>query len=126
MDNSKRCGANKKIYFAAFLEAGLGNEYNVILVDWGALSTPKNGTNLGLTPLNDLARNPFYQRAVQNVPKVGRRIAEFIDFLITEKYLESPDDVYLIGFSLGAQVSGTAGWEVRQNMSTPIGRITGK
>ncbi|CAL8110507.1 unnamed protein product [Orchesella dallaii] len=109
----------------AFLEAGYGDRYNIIVVDWGALSTPKNQTNLGLTPLNDLAKNPFYQAAVKNVPKVGGRISEFIDFLITESYLDSPTSVYLIGFSLGAQVAGTAGYEVKQNMSEAIGRITG-
>ncbi|ODN02419.1 Pancreatic triacylglycerol lipase [Orchesella cincta] len=109
----------------AFLEAGKGEQYNIIVVDWGALSTPKNQTNLGLTPLNDLAKNPFYQAAVRNVPKVGRRIAEFIEFLINETYLDNPSSVYLAGFSLGAQVAGSAGYEVKQNMSDPIGRITG-
>lgn len=114
------------LIFAEFLENGYGDQYNFIVVDWGALSTPKNASNYGATPLNDLAKNPHYQKAVKNVPKVGARIAEFIAFLISEEYLEDPSKVYLIGFSLGAQVSGTAGYEViQENMTSPIGRITG-
>lgn len=113
--------------YVAFLENGFGEKHNIIVVDWGALSTPRNQnqTSLGGRPLNSLSQNPFYQAAVRNVPKVGKRLAEFIDFLMVENYLDSPTDVYLIGFSLGAQVSGTCGYEVKRNFSEPLGRITG-
>ncbi len=46
-------------------------------------------------------------------------------FLIKENALVGPEDVRLIGLSLGAHVAGAAGRHVRETSSKKVGRITG-
>jgi hypothetical protein len=82
----------------AFLQQGFSATHNIIIVDWGKLATPLDFTTWLLNHVKDPAQDKYYKNAVANVPKVGNRIAEFIMFLMTEKYLESLSDVHIIGF----------------------------
>jgi hypothetical protein len=84
--------------FIAFVTEGYSSKYNIIVVDWGMLSTPANQTAWAVSHINDLSRDLFYRAAVANVPKVGNRVSEFVQFLMREEYLLSPSDVRLIGF----------------------------
>lgn len=52
-----------------------------------------------------LAREPCYVHAVANAPIVGRCLAQFVDALIDEGFF-TPDDIHIIGFSLGSQIAG--------------------
>ena len=67
----------------------------------------------------------YYALAANNVNIVGNRVAEMIIFLIQSKWIPGPGEIHLIGFSLGAHVSGIAAQQVLQNTSIPINRITG-
>ncbi|XP_069618221.1 hepatic triacylglycerol lipase [Ranitomeya imitator] len=79
-------------------------EINVIIVDWL------------------LSAHVHYAVAVQNARFIGLEIAEFLEWL--ESSIQFPrSNVHLIGYSLGAHVSGFAGSYV--NGSDKIGRITG-
>ncbi|KAM3927592.1 hepatic triacylglycerol lipase [Leptodactylus fuscus] len=79
-------------------------EINVIILDW-------------LT-----SAHAHYAVAVQNARFIGLEIAEFLEWL--ESSIQFPrSNVHLIGYSLGAHVSGFAGSYI--NGSDKIGRITG-
>ncbi|KAM4039572.1 hepatic triacylglycerol lipase [Anomaloglossus baeobatrachus] len=79
-------------------------EINVIIVDWL------------------ISAHVHYPVAVQNARFIGLEIAEFLEWL--ESSIQFPrSNVHLIGYSLGAHVSGFAGTYV--NGSGKIGRITG-
>ncbi|XP_018415423.1 PREDICTED: hepatic triacylglycerol lipase [Nanorana parkeri] len=79
-------------------------QINVIIADW-------------LT-----SAHVHYAVAVQNTRFIGLEIAEFLEWL--ESSVQFPrSNVHLIGYSLGAHVSGFAGSYV--NGSNKIGRITG-
>lgn len=93
----------------------VNTQANIICVDWGHLSTVKDRLPL----------LPFYAAAVKNVQLVGKLVAEFLLFLISNGFVESPAQIHLVGFSLGAHVSGVTGYKVLQNSSSPIQRITG-
>jgi len=84
-----------------------GEVGSVIVVDW------KKG-----------AAQPDYNEASCNTQVVGRQIA----FLVNELHKGhnvNPHNVYLIGFSLGAQVSGFAGKFSQSEYKWKFGRITG-
>ncbi|XP_040269818.1 hepatic triacylglycerol lipase [Bufo bufo] len=79
-------------------------QINVIIVDW--LSSA----------------HAHYAVAVQNARFIGLEIAEFLEWL--ESSTQFPrSNVHLIGYSLGAHVSGFAGSYI--NGSDKLGRITG-
>ncbi|ODM97654.1 Endothelial lipase, partial [Orchesella cincta] len=90
--------------------------YNVVVVDWGMLADPKFSGDAG---------NLFYNFAVKNVPLVGRRVGEFVLFLMKNGALQNLDQVHLLGFSLGSHVSGNAGNTLRELTGQVPGRITG-
>lgn len=76
--------------------------YNLFYVDW-----------------SDLAPAPCYITAVHNARHSGICIAQLI-----ERILESgTDNIHLIGFSLGAQVTNFVANELRDSFQIP--RITG-
>ncbi|KAL0274603.1 UNVERIFIED_CONTAM: hypothetical protein PYX00_002698 [Menopon gallinae] len=85
----------------AYLKRGT---HNVIVVDWGGLS--------GF---------PYYAAAVKNTRVVGKYLAEFIRYLHNSGVV-SIEDVHVIGFSLGAEVSGFAGKALGPGV---LPRITG-
>ncbi|KAG5667207.1 hypothetical protein PVAND_015198 [Polypedilum vanderplanki] len=86
----------------AFLQ--LGN-YSVILVDWSSITAL-----------------PWYSNTVESAPRVGRYLARFVKFLIKSGVLL--ENIHLIGFSLGAQVSGFAGKTLKE-WGILLPRITG-
>nr|CAD7405006.1 unnamed protein product [Timema poppensis] len=79
-----------------------GRDYNVIVVDWSGPASPG------------------YVTAVGNAREVGQIIATFIDYLASKGLSTSWIDI--IGFSLGAQVAGIAGFRVTAGT---VGRVTG-
>jgi len=79
----------------------LQGDYNVILVDWGSGS------------LN------LYGQATANTRVVGAMVAQLIQF-IQNTTDAAPEDMHIIGHSLGAHVAGYAGERL-----THLGRITG-
>ncbi|XP_071874686.1 pancreatic lipase-related protein 2 isoform X1 [Bombus fervidus] len=78
------------------------DNYNVIIVDWGGGSLP------------------LYTQATANTRLVGLEIAHLVKHLQTNYGLD-PNDVHLIGHSLGAHTAGYAG----EKMGGKVGRITG-
>ena len=67
-----------------------------------------------------------HEQATGNARLVGVQIATLIKFLISS-YSESSDwtdRFYIVGFSLGAQVAGYAGRDLKSNEMV-LGRITG-
>lgn len=71
------------------------------------------------------AAAPLYLEASTNTQLVGRQIAVFVQKLISSRNIKAKD-VHLLGFSLGAQVSGFAGrWSI-EKFNWKFGRITGE
>ena len=71
------------------------------------------------------AVGPLYLTASTNTQLVGRQIAVFTQKLITSRHIKAKD-VHLLGFSLGAQVSGFAGrWSI-EKFNWKFGRISGE
>lgn len=66
-----------------------------------------------------------YPQSVANTAMVGRETAYLIKKLCDSRSIK-PSMVYLIGFSLGAHVSGNAGRWFASKYKEKIGRITGK
>ncbi|UYV83684.1 Lipase [Cordylochernes scorpioides] len=79
---------------------------NVVIVDWW------KG-----------ARGPFYFSAAVNAEVVGRQTGRLLSLLSTSVDLEN--DVHVVGFSLGAQISGFTGRWLRSRYGKMVGRITG-
>ncbi|XP_023606361.1 lipase member H isoform X4 [Myotis lucifugus] len=77
-------------------------DMNVIVVDW----------NRGATTV-------LYNKAADKTRKVATVLKKFIDHLLTKG--ASLDDIYMIGVSLGAHISGFVGEEYNGK----LGRITG-
>ena len=66
---------------------------------------------------------PYYQ-ACANVRLVGSHCARFIHHIISE-YGVDPDNVEIIGHSLGAHGAGYAGEALQKNHNIVLGKITG-
>ncbi|CAB3364845.1 Hypothetical predicted protein [Cloeon dipterum] len=82
-------------------------EYNVISVDWGKL-----------------AQSPCYIQATSNVEAAGKCTAHLIEVLV-KNYNVPFKSIHLIGFSLGAQVTGQVAKYLRNNKVGKLRRITG-
>jgi len=93
-----------------------GEEWNVVVVDWGQLAYE------GSFALN----LPIYTRAVENVPRVGQRLANLIQNMVQRNLIQSLDRVHLIGQSLGAHIVGNAAYFLQENFGSggKIGRIS--
>uniref|UniRef100_F6PXQ2 Hepatic triacylglycerol lipase n=1 Tax=Monodelphis domestica TaxID=13616 RepID=F6PXQ2_MONDO len=89
---------------ATALRSQKSNQVNVIVADWMTLA------------------HQHYAVAVRNTRHVGQEIANFLEWL-EEAIQFSRSNVHLIGYSLGAHVSGFAGSYI--NGTNKIGRITG-
>ncbi|XP_066253315.1 phospholipase A1-like [Euwallacea similis] len=77
---------------------------NILVMDWSAISG-----------------NPFYPLPMTSTPQVGQYYGSYLNYLVDEIGVK-PEDLHLVGHSLGAHVSGFAGREVKKGK---IGRITG-
>lgn len=75
--------------------------YNLIFVDWSKGSKTLN----------------YIVAALVRVPKVGRLIGRFVNFLVENNYT-THDKVSLVGFSLGAHIVGVAGKKMTHKIST--------
>ncbi|KAK9702906.1 Lipase [Popillia japonica] len=83
---------------------GIG--YNVIIVNWSPLS-----------------KQPCYPAAFLNTWHVGQCVAILSVSLAAYNIL--PEDIHVLGFSLGAHIAGFASKHMRKTMGRPYGRITG-
>ena len=70
---------------------------------------------------NPLVKEPCYLQAASNVPLVGNCTAQMIDALVEHNVFKL-EELHVIGFSLGGQVSGQVGRFVKSGKLT---RITG-
>ncbi|XP_015790500.2 pancreatic lipase-related protein 2 [Tetranychus urticae] len=85
----------------------LFNQYEtVVSVDW------RNGADAD-----------SYPQSAVNTAIVGRETGYLIKLLLDKREIE-PDQVYLIGFSLGAHVAGAAGRWLSNKYSSKVARIT--
>jgi len=109
--------------FSAYLNNGFTSTGNIVAVDWGDLSGATAPT-FTIPIVSKLAELPEYIAAVHNVKTVGKRISDFLIFLI-HKGEASADRVHLIGQSLGAHASGFAGSTFTASTSNLLARITG-
>ena len=60
-----------------------------------------------------------------NTQVVGKRISEFIQFLMAAYVLHGPGNVHVIGFGTGAHIAGIAGRLLQERTGNLVGRITG-
>ena len=109
----KWCGQCTWNLLLAYLDSP-EEDYNVVCVDWGPLAR-------GSGPLASI----FYPLVIENVPKVGEKIADLISFLRSQGFVNTFESVHLIGFSLGAHAAGIAGSLLQRRLFRKIGRITG-
>lgn len=79
----------------------------VVIVDWGGGSSPP------------------YTQAVANIRLVGAIAAHVIHMIYQECGLPNLDRVHMIGHSLGAHLSGYAGYTLQREFGLQLGRITG-
>ena len=117
------CLVCRLLFFPAYLKAGFSHHSNIIAVDWGMLSA--NKADILWPPVQITAALPTYITARTNVPKVGKRLQEFIFFLQDNGKISNPKSVHLVGHSLGAHISGMAGMYYHQNTTSLLGRISG-
>ncbi len=92
----------------------------MVAVDWGHMAQGKFG--------HGALKTLLYPFIVDNVASVGQYVGDFVIFLKDNSVISSYDQVHIIGFSLGAHVSGIAGWTVQNRTADPaskVGRITG-
>jgi len=79
---------------------------NVIIVDWSKGAAES------------------YPSSVANTRVVGAELGHFLVVLVKDLGVK-PEDVHIIGHSLGAHTAGYAGKWVKPKLENPIGRITG-
>ncbi|XP_069452486.1 hepatic triacylglycerol lipase isoform X1 [Ovis canadensis] len=123
-DTLQQCGFNSSLPLVMIVHGWL---VDGILEDWvwemvAALKSQlAQSVNVGLAEWVTLAHN-HYTTAVRNTRLVGQEIAALLQWL-QESVQFSPSHVHLIGYSLGAHVSGFAGSYMSRKHK--IGRITG-
>lgn len=69
------------------------------------------------------AKSPNYFAAGTNTQLVGRQVALLVEKLRVNRKV-SPDNVHLLGFSLGAHAVGFAGRWAQETFKYKIGRLT--
>uniref|UniRef100_A0A8C2P205 triacylglycerol lipase n=1 Tax=Capra hircus TaxID=9925 RepID=A0A8C2P205_CAPHI len=122
-DTLQQCGFNSSLPLVMIVHGWL---VDGILEDWiwemvAALKSQlAQPVNVGLAEWVTLAHN-HYTTAVRNTRLVGQEIAALLQWL-QESVQFSPSHVHLIGYSLGAHVSGFAGSYMSRKHK--IGRIT--
>lgn len=82
-------------------------ECAAIIIDWGGGASPP------------------YVQAVANIRLVGAITAHVVHMLYEELRLPNLDKVHITGHSLGAHLSGYAGYHLQRDFGLKLGRITG-
>ncbi|CAL8104434.1 unnamed protein product [Orchesella dallaii] len=95
-----------------------GDNLNVIVLDWGRLS------GSGQSLANPLDTVSYYTTVIGNVPEIGQRVADFLNFLQVNKQIQF-SDVTVVGHSLGAHVAGDVGKSVQNTYGGLLTRIAG-
>lgn len=108
----------------AYLQAGYAETHNIIVVNWGKLSSAAGSIDVPI--VGQITALPLYIDVLSNVPIVGKRVQEFVSFLQSNALLSSGENVRLVGQSLGSHVSGYAGQFYQAETGTKFARITGK
>nr|CAH7760806.1 unnamed protein product [Callosobruchus chinensis] len=104
------------LFFHAFFESSQATPASTIRTAY----LQRGDHNILLMNAQRLEAGPWYLTAARNTEIVGQYTAKFIDYLVSRGlYLPS---LHLIGLSLGAQMAGVCGQNVR---SGRIRRITG-
>ena len=67
-----------------------------------------------------------YFNSAIHLDEVGHYLALFFDYVRVTTAFKNMTKIHMIGFSLGAHVSGLAGRYVKEITGQKIGRITGK
>ncbi|KAM7157823.1 hepatic triacylglycerol lipase [Molossus nigricans] len=122
-DTLRQCGFNSSLPLVMIIH---GWSVDGVLESWiwqmvSALKSQlAQPVNVALADWITLARN-HYAIAVRNTRLVGQEVAAILRWLEEAAQL-SPSKVHLIGYSLGAHVSGFAGSHIGKHK---IGRITG-
>lgn len=80
---------------------------SMVLIDWGGGASPP------------------YVQAVANIRLVGAITAHVVHMLYEELRLPNLDNVHIIGHSLGAHLSGYAGYHLQHDFGLKPARITG-
>ena len=102
----------KELYNMAASLKLKGKGWNVIMAEW-----KEGAKEYALISDN-------FSRACSNTRIVGRQVANFISLLVQAR-LVAPEDVHLVGHSLGAHVIGYTGKWFNQMYDQRLGRITG-
>ncbi|CAH1975497.1 unnamed protein product [Acanthoscelides obtectus] len=104
------------LFFHAFFESSQATPASTIRTAY----LQRGDHNILLMNAQRLEAGPWYLTAARNTEVVGQYTAKFIDYLVSRGlYLPS---LHLIGLSLGAQMAGVCGQNVK---SGRIRRITG-
>uniref|UniRef100_A0A336LTX6 CSON000474 protein n=1 Tax=Culicoides sonorensis TaxID=179676 RepID=A0A336LTX6_CULSO len=80
---------------------------SVIVIDWRGGSSPP------------------YAKAASNIRLVGAMAAHVVHLIYEEYHLTNLKNVHFIGHSLGAHLSGYAGYHLKHDFGLNLGRITG-
>ncbi|XP_050430197.1 pancreatic triacylglycerol lipase-like isoform X1 [Adelges cooleyi] len=80
----------------------------------------RGGVNIIIVDWSPLCAFPWYSHAVINTRAAGQYVARFIEYLVSRGFMLSK--IHLIGFSLGAEIAGFTGKNLRIGK---LPRITG-
>lgn len=87
---------------------------NVVVVEWGKLSNPF------------CCICPWAYSAVVNksLPLASSRVSQFVQFLVDNEFAVL-NEIHLVGYSLGAHLSGAVGGSIKEKYKDLLARITG-
>ena len=89
------------------------------MVDYSALTM--STLPPGLTWLSCIV----LEEGKKSVPGISGKVAEFIYFLMGSGYLKGPEDVHIVGFSMGTNIASEAGHYIQHWTGRSIRRISG-
>ncbi|CAG7818928.1 unnamed protein product, partial [Allacma fusca] len=92
---------------------------NLVLVDYGALTQSNLPFFLSTLSIVKLLISHA------NTDTIASHVAEFLIFLTQSSVLTGPENVHMVGFSLGAHIAGTVGRHMYERTGQKIRRITG-